>query len=120
MLTKSVVNNEFKRTSRRNITAEGMALKELRLANHLSMRQLGDMIGKSDSYISHLENGRLDFPHGAALEQILSALGGMKVKSFFERARKCRTRVLQEDLIVRWLRQAGDTEVEAVYELIHP
>src|SRR5262245_24069222 len=108
MLSKSVANKQSRRTSRRNITDEGMDLRELRRSNILSRSQMLVRIGKSDSYISHLENGILDFHHGATLEKILLALGGMKAKSFFERARKCRIRLQQEELIIRWLKQAGD------------
>ncbi len=118
MLSKHVVNNVRKRTSRRFITEEGLALKELRLSRGLSMRQLADKVGKSDSYISHIENGRLDFPKGATLDTLLSALGDIKPKSFFERARRCRMRVQQEELIIKWLRQATDEDVQTIFDLV--
>lgn len=106
MLTKHVVKNVGKkRTSLRQPTEEGIALKELRLAKGLSMRQLGALIGKSDSYISHLENGRLNFPENKNLEKLLSAFGEIKPKSFYERARFCRQRIHQEDFIMKWVRQ---------------
>ena len=118
MLTKHVAEPRRKRTSNRSTTEEGLALKELRLSKGLSMRGLGQLIGKSDSYISHLENGRLDFPSGHALERILAAFGDMKPKSFFERARNCRTRLHQEDFIGKWIRQADDQNLTAIYELL--
>jgi transcriptional regulator with XRE-family HTH domain len=118
MLTKHVVEPRRKRTSNRSTTEEGLALKELRLSKGLSMRGLGQLIGKSDSYISHLENGRLDFPSGPALERILAAFGDMKPKSFFERARSCRARTHQEEFICKWIRKASDTDLKAVYSLI--
>lgn len=119
MLTKHVVQNGGrKRTSRRQTTEEGLALKELRLSRKLSMRKLGDLIGKSDSYISHLENGRLNFPEGEPLEKILSVFGGIKPKSFYERARACRGRLHQEEFILKWVRQADDQNLAAIYELL--
>lgn len=119
MLTKHVVGNGGKkRTSIRSTTEEGLALKELRLSKKLSMRKLGDLIGKSDSYISHLENGRLDFPEGEPLEKILAAFDNMKPKSFFERALACRARIHQEDFILKWIRDADDKELAVVYELL--
>jgi transcriptional regulator with XRE-family HTH domain len=118
MLTKHVVEPRRKRTSNRSTTEEGLALKELRLSKGLSMRGLGQIIGKSDSYISHLENGRLDFPSGIALERVLAAFGDMKPKSFFERARNCRARSHQEDFIVKWLRGASDEDLSTVYDLL--
>jgi transcriptional regulator with XRE-family HTH domain len=54
------------------------------------MRGLGEMLGKSDSYISQVENGRMDPPTGEALTHYLGALGGMTTKSFMERVRRYR------------------------------
>lgn len=119
MLTKHVVKNGGKkRTSIRQINEEGLALKELRLSKGLSMRHLGDLIGKSDSYISHLENGRLNFPEGEPLEKILLVFGGIKPKSFYERARFCRARLHQEEFIIKWVRQADDQNLAAIYDLL--
>lgn len=121
MLTKYVANlGGKKRTSCSIISEEGYALRELRLSKGFSMRQLALLIGKSDSYISHIENGRLDFPEGAALEKILTVFDGMKPKSFYERARKCRTRVHHEKFIIKWINEAGDDEVATIYELLSP
>ena len=118
MLTKHVVRNAGKkRTSIRNTTEEGLALKELRLSKGLSMRQLGELIGKSDSYVSHIENGRLNFPSDSALDTLL-AVFELKQKSFFERARKCRIRLSHEMFIASWLRQAQDHDISAIYDLI--
>ncbi len=119
MLTKHVAEPRRKRTSNRSTTEEGLALKELRMSKGLSMRGLGLLIGKSDSYISHLENGRLDFPNGQALDRILAAFGDMKPKSFFERARNCRSRVHQEEFIFKWIRNATDKEVETLHSLLN-
>jgi len=119
MLTKHVARFDGKkRTSRRIPTEAGIALKELRLSKGLSMRRLGQLIEKSDSYISHLENGRLDFPQGQSLERILAVFDNMKSKSFFERARNCRARSHQEDFIVKWLKGASDDDLKTVYDLL--
>lgn len=119
MLTKHVVNfNGKKRTSNQIPTEAGIALKELRLSKGLSMRKLGDLIGKSDSYISHLENGRLNFPEGESLDRILSALGGIKQKSFYERARSCRLRLHHEKTIINWVKSASEEDLEAIFKLL--
>ena len=118
MLTKHVAEPRRKRTANRSTTEEGLALKELRLTKGLSMRGLGQLIGRSDSYVSHLENGRLDFPTGQALERILAAFGNMKPKSFFERARTCRPRTHHEEFICKWVKGASDTDLKAIYSLI--
>ncbi len=75
------------RTEKVVISNEARVLRQMRIAKRLSMRAAGALVGKSDSYISQIENGRMDVPHGAMLEAILVALGPIKVASFKERAR---------------------------------
>lgn len=77
-----------KRSARVIMTNEARVLKALRIEAQLSMRQAGALLGKSDSYIAHIETGRMDAPSGAKLDQFLGAYGGMKQKSFYERVRK--------------------------------
>ena len=52
------------------------------------MRKAGILVGCSDSYISHIENGRTDVPTGARLDKFLNIYGGIKEKSFHERVRR--------------------------------
>jgi transcriptional regulator with XRE-family HTH domain len=79
-----------KRTARVIMTDEARVLRELRESRGLSMRGLGASMGKSDSYISQVENGRMDVPTGEALERYLEALEGPNSKSFYERVRRFR------------------------------
>ena len=76
------------RTSRVVLTNEAKILRELRVQSGLSMRKAGELIGCSDSYISHIENGRTDIPVGDRLEKFLNIYGGIKQKSFHERVRR--------------------------------
>lgn len=50
---------------------EARVLKEFRNEKDLSMVAVGSLIGKSDSYISQVENGRADIPTDAILFSIL-------------------------------------------------
>lgn len=77
-----------KRTSRIIMTNEARVLREMRKAAGLSMRQAGSLLGYTDSYISHIENGRVDIPKGTRLEKFLTIYGGTKQKSFYERVRR--------------------------------
>lgn len=70
------------------MTNEARVLRELRIQSGLSMRQAGDLLNRSDSYIAHLETGRMDIPNGEKLDRLLAIYGGIKQKSFFERVRK--------------------------------
>lgn len=77
-----------KRTDRVIMTDEARVLRELRQERGHSMRSLGASMGKSDSYISQIENGRMDAPTDEALERYLVAIGGINSKSFYERVRR--------------------------------
>ena len=81
---------QIKRTSRVVMTDEARVLRALREERQLSMRALGAAMGKSDSFISQVENGRMDVPTDEALERYLTSLGGITAKSFYERVRRFR------------------------------
>ena len=49
-----------RRNEERRITKELLALKKLRLDRHLSVRRAARKMGKSASWLNHLENGRFD------------------------------------------------------------
>ena len=49
-----------RRSDHKIITKEGKVLKYLRESRKLSMRRAGLLIGTSDAFINHSENGRLD------------------------------------------------------------
>ena len=68
------------RTKRKNVTQEATLLKQLRDNRGLSMPQVAALIGKSVSWISHVENGRMDVT-GEHLN-ILLPLYGQTTKSF--------------------------------------
>ncbi len=50
---------------------QARVLKEMRVAKGLSMREVGELYGKSDSYISQIENGRMKVPTGGNLQRLL-------------------------------------------------
>lgn len=114
----SINGSNRKRTARKVISREGLALKELRLRSGLSMKAAGLAVGRSDSFISHLENGRLDIPSEQLLEALLNVYGGMKIKSFFERARKIDARFALIQEINSHLDQLSQPDLEAVLDLV--
>jgi len=85
------------RSARIVMSNEARALRELRIMHGLSMKKAGALIGVSDSYISHIENGRSDFPRGSALDKFLTVYGGIKQKSFYERVRNWKDKVSPTD-----------------------
>ncbi|MBF0299135.1 MAG: helix-turn-helix domain-containing protein [Oligoflexia bacterium] len=91
------------------MTNEARVLKQLRKDSGLSMRAAGQKIGLSDSYIAHLENGRIDIPRKAEkLERILSIYGGIKVKIFYERARNFKEKITLKDELYELVSRAND------------
>ena len=89
-----------KRTNQVIMSNEARVLRQMRLKKGLSMRAAGALIGRSDSYISQIENGRLPIPKPPMLHRILVAYGdGIKQKSFSERARNLvHQRTLEDDI----------------------
>jgi len=105
-----------KRTARVIMCDEARVLRELREERELSMRGLGASMGKSDSYVSQIENGRMDVPKGDALEKYLEALGGIGLKGFQERVRVYRQRraPTYRDELLEIARRASDTQVKQI------
>ncbi len=75
------------RTEKVVISSEARVLRQMRIAKGLSMRAAGALVNRSDSFISQIENGRMEVPKGDMLETLVTAYGPIKVASFKERAR---------------------------------
>lgn len=94
MLTQHLVNScgKLEKTAGRSgrviMTNEARVLRELRIQSGFSMRKAGALLDCTDSYISHIENGRTDAPKGERLDKFLAVYGGIKQKSFYERVRR--------------------------------
>lgn len=85
------------RTSKVVISNEALVLRQMRHKAGLSMRKAGSLIGVSDSYISQIENGRMDVPTGVRLDQLLSAYGGIRRKSYYEKVRNFKAKMTARD-----------------------
>ena len=51
---------KYRRSDDKVITKEAGVLKYLRETRKLSLRKVGGIIGKSDTWVSHVEHGRID------------------------------------------------------------
>ena len=96
------------------MTNEARALRDLRLEHRYSMRKAGELLGVSDSYIAHLETGRMDVPEGERLERILGIYGGIKAKSFYERVRNYEALVTPRDELLELVRRSNDSQVQTL------
>jgi transcriptional regulator with XRE-family HTH domain len=63
---------KYRRTSEVRLTNEARLLTLLREEEKMSIREVAQMIGKSESYLRHIEKGRLDIPCEIRLREILS------------------------------------------------
>jgi transcriptional regulator with XRE-family HTH domain len=100
------------------MTNEARVLRRLRIERGLSMRQAGELLGRSDSYISQIENGRLKPPRGPALERILELYGGPKVESFYARVRQYQEKLTEKDEIVELLQKTNPLETSLLLKFM--
>jgi transcriptional regulator with XRE-family HTH domain len=57
------------------MTNEARVLRLLRERAKLSMREVGDLMGYSSSFVSQVENGRANPPKGEPLKKFLKVYG---------------------------------------------
>ena len=117
LLSKSTaIKLQNKRTARVVMCDEARVLRKMREECGLSMRALGTSLGKSDSYISQIENGRMDIPKETALEQYLAALEGISLKAFQERVRRFRQEraPTYRDELLEIARRANESQVKQI------
>ena len=103
------------RTKKVILTNEARILRQMRIAKGLSMRAAGAAVGRSDSYISQIENGRMSIPGKSMLEKILEAYGGgIKVRSFYERARLLKNQRTTKEHLIEIVEKLNDQQADTV------
>ncbi len=100
-----------KRSARCILTIEARVLKEMRVSCGYTMRHAGELLGLSDSYIAHLETGRMDVPKGEKLERILNIYGGIKIKSFYEKVRNFQDKLTPREELIDEIKRLSDQEL---------
>ena len=101
------------RSARVVMTDEARVMRDLRLKQSLSMKAAGRLVGVSDSYISHIENGRVAVPTGHSLLKFLNLYGQTTPKYFGELVREKRQEVTDLDVISNLLERLKPNQVEA-------
>lgn len=89
-----------RRTQKVIITPEGQVLKQLRAKCDLSMIDVAEKLGISDSYVSQIENGRANPPKDEMLDKFLALYGGVKKKYFQELCRQWEQEITDADFII--------------------
>ena len=82
------------------------------------MRQAGELLGKSDSYISQVENGRMKPPVGEALEKLLSLYDGPRLEGFQARVRSYQERLTEKDEIVELIQKVNPLETTVILKFL--
>jgi len=102
-----------KRSDRIVITPAARLLKRLRHERGLSMIKAAELIGVSDSYIAHVETGRMDVPKGEKLKRLIHAYG-VRSTAYFERLNTFVERPDPKVELGELLKRMRDKEVETV------
>lgn len=102
-----------KRSDRIEMTDEARVLKILRSESKLSMKKVADLVGLSDSYIAHVETGRIDVPEGEKLNRLLKVYG-IQLGTFRERVRTFAVQITPEQELMELIYRLRPHEVKAL------
>lgn len=78
---------KYRRTSEIIQTNEARLMRQIRISSNLSIREVGRRLNCSETYLRHIETGRLDFPKEDKLREILF-IYGISLRQFKKRAKK--------------------------------
>jgi transcriptional regulator with XRE-family HTH domain len=98
------------------MTNEARILKELRVQKGLSMMQAGFLINKSDSYISHLENGRMDIPTISKLAHLLN-IYGVSIQEFQNKVKNHIQTPSYKEQLVNLLNKLDEAKIQTLTSL---
>ncbi len=102
-----------KRSDRIVMTPAARLLKQLRHESGLSMIKVAALIGVSDSYIAHVETGRMDVPKGEKLKRLIHAYG-VRSTAYFERLTNFSERTDPRVELGELMKRMRDKEVETL------
>lgn len=102
-----------KRSDRIEMTDEARVLKILRSEAKLSMKKVADLVGLSDSYIAHVETGRIDVPDSDKLNRLLK-IYGIQLGTFRERVRIYSVQITPEQELMELVYRLRPHEVKAL------
>lgn len=88
------------RSAKKVYSPESQVLKKLRADKNLSMREIADIAGCSDTFISFLENGRAEIPKTEVFDKILKVYG-ISRRAFDERVRRYEHEEGDEEFIIK-------------------
>jgi len=106
-----------KRCTQVVMTNEAKVLKELRVQKGLSMFQAGQLINKSDSYISHIENGRMDIPKKEQILIILS-IYSTSFEVYQDLVANYKEKLSRKEALIQMVAKLDDNKTNKVLRII--
>jgi transcriptional regulator with XRE-family HTH domain len=106
------------RTHSIKLTNEARLLRSLRGSKGLSMRVVGELCGKTGSYISQIEHGRMNVPKGEDLKVLLDLYEVPSVDDFNARASKFKETITDKDEIFELLEKTNKLETSIVLKFV--
>lgn len=100
------------------MTDEARVLRRLREERGLSLREVGQQLGKSHATIAHIEGGRMDVPKGERLMELLAIYGITDYKSFYDRVRHFSERRTPQDELRDLVEQLAPDRVTIALEIL--
>lgn len=108
---------KYRRTSEVKITREAILLREYRTRLGLSISEVSKMLNKSESYLRHIEKGRLDLPNETQLSEILR-LYDVTLRSFKHKLRLSHDPINIRKEIETHLDLLGDDDLKLVIKFL--
>lgn len=99
------------------LTNEARVLRALRIEHGLSMKSAGGLVGVSDSTIAHIETGRMNAPKGESLARLLKVYGGIKEKSFYDRARAFERKLTAREELAQLVNRATEKQAQTLLQV---
>lgn len=107
---------KYRRTSEIKLTNEARLLRELRVSKGISIREVGRRLGCSETYIRHIEKGRLDLPDKSNLIKVLTVYE-VSYRQFLSRLKKYVGTSSREEL-EELVKAIPDEKIEVINQVI--
>ena len=100
----------YRRTDYIKLTNEAMLLRQVREQCGFSIREVGRRLEKSETYVRHIEKGRMNIPSDEDLQLILD-LYGMSLRQFKAKAINFKSDDLNRDYLLCFISKANDKDL---------
>lgn len=100
------------------MTDEARVLRRLREDCGLSLRDVGQRLGKSHATIAHIEGGRMDVPKGKRLMELLAMYGVTEFKVFYDRVRNFTEKQTPREELIELIERFDSDRIAIALEIL--